>query len=76
VSSFLVGKFLVQLGGRNNIIFVATVMIITQSFILGMLEYVEDKSWFLILSFIAQAFGGFGAGANSTSSMAILSSFP
>ena len=42
---------------------------------LGYLEYVEDDTLFLHLSFLAQILGGFGAGANSTSSMAILSSF-
>jgi len=42
---------------------------------LGYLEYEEDKDRFLIISLIAQVLGGIGAGANSTASMAIMSSF-
>jgi MFS family permease len=75
ISSFLVGRYLNELGGRNTVIFMATIMIILQALILGSLEYVEDDQTFLWWSFIAQIFGGMGAGANSTSSMAILSSF-
>ena len=40
-----------------------------------MLEYAEDDDFFLKMSFVAQLLGGLGAGANSTSSMAILSSY-
>jgi len=42
---------------------------------LGYLEYVEDPKQFLIYSYIAQICGGFGAGANCTACMAILSGF-
>lgn len=53
----------------------ATIMIISQALILGLLDFVDDSHTFVLLSFIAQVLGGLGAGANSTSSMAILSSF-
>jgi len=75
VSSFLVGKFLHKIGGRSPIIMVGSLFIIIQTFLLGYLEYVKDEDTFLFISYIAQIFGGFGAGANSTASMAILSSF-
>ena len=42
---------------------------------LGYLEYEKDPDTFLYMSFAAQLLGGAGAGAISTSSMAILSSF-
>ena len=42
---------------------------------LGYLEYEQDKDRFLMISLIAQILGGIGAGANSTASMAIMSSF-
>ena len=54
----------------------STFLIIVQTTMLGYLEYIEDDELFLQLSFFAQILGGLGAGANSTSSMAILSSFP
>ena len=54
---------------------VGSLFIIIQTFLLGYLEYVKDEDTFLFISYIAQIFGGFGAGANSTASMAILSSF-
>ena len=63
------------MGGRNFIILVATVLIIVQTSLLGYLEYVNNEATFLYLSFLAQILGGLGAGANATSSMAILSSF-
>lgn len=75
ISSSLVGRYLQKLGGRTTVIFIATLMIIAQSIILGMLEYVESDEQFLYLSFLAQLLGGLGCGANSTSSMAILSSY-
>lgn len=75
LSSFLVGKFLKQMGGRNFIITFSTMLIIVQTTMLGYLEYVDDDDLFLNISFIAQILGGLGAGANATSSMAILSSF-
>lgn len=43
--------------------------------ILGLLDYVNDDSVFLYLSFAAQVLGGLGAGANATSTLAILSSY-
>jgi MFS family permease len=42
---------------------------------LGYLEFETEKDRFLIISLIAQVLGGIGAGANSTASMAIMSSF-
>ena len=75
IGSFFVGLFLKALGGRNCIIITATLLIISQSALLGYLEYVEDDQMFLYLSLLAQILGGIGAGANATSSMAILSSF-
>jgi len=42
---------------------------------LGLLDKVNDQDTFFYLSLLAQALGGFGAGANATASMAILSSF-
>lgn len=76
IGSFMVGHYLKQLGGRNCVIFTSTLLIIFQTTCLGLLEYVDSDDWFLYFSFIAQLFGGLGAGGNSTSSMAILSSFP
>jgi MFS family permease len=75
ISSYLVGRFLKQLGGRTTVVFIATLMIISQALILGLLEWVESDETFLYLSFVAQILGGLGCGANSTSSMAILSSY-
>ena len=54
---------------------VGSLFIIIQTFILGYLDFVKDEDRFLLLSYLAQVFGGFGAGANSTASMAILSSY-
>ena len=51
------------------------VLIIVQTASLGYLEWVDDATTFLQLSFMAQILGGIGAGANSTASMALLSSF-
>ena len=42
---------------------------------MGLVDYIEDGDYFLWVSFFAQGLGGFGGGANLTSSMAILSSF-
>lgn len=56
-------------------VFIATLMIIAQALILGSLEWVESDETFLYLSFVAQILGGLGCGANSTSSLAILSSY-
>lgn len=42
---------------------------------LASLEYVKDPYIFLAISFAAQASGGLGAGALSTASMAVLSTF-
>mmetsp|Transcript_16613 Transcript_16613/g.28301 ORF Transcript_16613/g.28301 Transcript_16613/m.28301 type:complete len:299 (-) Transcript_16613:695-1591(-) len=75
VSSALVGKFLHQMGGRNFIIIVGSLLIIFQTTFLTYLNYENDVQRFLAFSFLAQAMGGLGAGANSTASMAILSSF-
>ena len=51
-----------------------SLLIIIQTSMLGYLEFVDDKDKFLTYSVIAQILGGIGAGANSTTSMAILSS--
>ena len=52
-----------------------SVVIITYISILGYLDYVDNKIYFIILSFVARILGGIGAGANSTACMAILISF-
>lgn len=46
-----------------------------QNLALGYLEYEKDSDVFLSMSFAAQLLGGIGAGAISTSSFSILSSF-
>lgn len=75
VSSFIVGKFLHKIGGRNPIIMIGSLLIIFQTSMLGYIDYVQDTNTFIILSFAAQILGGLGAGANATASMAILSSY-
>jgi len=75
VSSALVGRFLHKIGGRNPIIMIGSILIIIQTTTLCLINFEEDTNRFLLFSFIAQILGGFGAGANSTASMAILSSF-
>ena len=75
LSSFIVGKFLHRIGGRHIIILFGSLLIIAQTSMLGYLEYEDDKDRFLKISLIAQVLGGLGAGANSTASMAIMSSF-
>jgi hypothetical protein len=54
---------------------IGTFMIIIQTVSLGHLENINDEHVFLYISFIAQFFGGLGAGANTTASMAIISTF-
>lgn len=56
-------------------ILLASILIIIQNTALGYLEIVKDRDLFVYMSFGAQTLGGIGAGAISTSSMAILSSF-
>jgi MFS family permease len=58
-----------------QVILLASILIIVQNFSLGYLELVKDPDTFLYLSFAAQTLGGIGAGAISTSTMSILSSF-
>ena len=41
---------------------------------LGLLDFVDSKLWFVLLSFVWKFLCGVGAGINSTSSMAIVSS--
>jgi hypothetical protein len=53
ISSYLVGRYLKQLGGRTTVVFAATLMIITQALILGLLDNVEDETIFLQASFVA-----------------------
>ena len=53
----------------------AIILLIAQNLGLGYLHYIEEPKAFLAISFVAQILGGIGAGAISTSSMAILSSF-
>mmetsp|Transcript_42711 Transcript_42711/g.65583 ORF Transcript_42711/g.65583 Transcript_42711/m.65583 type:complete len:110 (-) Transcript_42711:1265-1594(-) len=74
ISGIIVGKFLDKLGGRNIVIMAGSLMIIAQIAILAYLNFEDNSRAFLILSFVAQTLGGFGAGANSTASMATLSS--
>ena len=60
---------------RYQIIMFGSFLIIAQTALLGCLEYVDSTRAFVGLSFLAQVMGGFGAGDNSTASMAIMSSF-
>lgn len=62
-------------GGRHILIMIGSLFLILQIGIMGLIDYVQDSDWFLFWSFFAQGLGGFGGGANLTSSMAILSSF-
>ena len=75
VSGILVGKFLSKIGGRQGVILIGSFLIIVQTGTLAYLEYVTDPERFLVLSYVAQVLGGFGAGANQTACMAILSGF-
>lgn len=76
VSSALIGKNMHKLeGGRHVLIMIGSLLLIAQIAIMGLIDYIEDGDWFLFWSFFAQGLGGFGGGANLTSSMAILSSF-
>ena len=76
VSSSLIGKNMHKLeGGRHVLIMMGSFMIIAQIGLLGLVDVVKDPDMFLLCSFIAQGLGGFGGGANLTSSMAILSGF-
>ena len=62
-------------GGRHVLIMIGSFLLIAQIGLMGLIDYIEDGDWFLFWSFFAQGLGGFGGGANLTSSMAILSSF-
>jgi MFS family permease len=42
---------------------------------LGSLAFIDNTELFVALSFLAQTFGGIGAGLNSTCAMAIITSF-
>lgn len=75
LSSAIVGKYLHKTAGRGKIIMMGSFLIICQTSLLGYLHFEDDQTRFLLFSFLAQMLGGFGAGANSTASMAILSSF-
>jgi MFS family permease len=75
LASFIIGKFLHKIGGRHIIILFGSLLIIAQTTMLGYLQFEDDRDQFLKISLIAQVLGGLGAGANSTASMAIMSSF-
>jgi MFS family permease len=67
--------FLHHFGSRNTVIVIAGLLIVAQNSILCLLQFQNDTQMFILYSLLAQTLGGLGAGANSTSSMAILSSF-
>lgn len=55
-------------------IMLGSLLITSQILIMGMIDYIDGDN-FLYMSFLAQALGGCGGGANMVSSMAMLSSF-
>ena len=75
LSSFLVGRFLKEIGGRIYIYMCGSLLIIIYITIFGYLDFVESKVQFVFLSFLARILGGIGSGANSTACMAIIISF-
>jgi MFS family permease len=76
IASCVVGRSMHIFGNvRHGVIMIGTLLIVFQTASLGYLDNINDVATFLRISFIAQFFGGLGAGANSTAIMAIISSF-
>ena len=68
-------KYGSQNTGRYKMILGSMIFIITQNLGLASLEYIKDPDIFLLVSFVAQIFGGIGSGALATCSMAVLGTF-
>jgi len=66
-----IGKCLNALG-RENTILAGMIFITIQQVGLALITYIEDPDRFLRISFIVQAIGGIGSGANSVASMALM----
>jgi len=75
ISSFLTGKYILKYLDRLLGCYIGAVFVIIYLFGLGLLEYTNVTKTLLIESYIFQVIGGFGKGLNSSSSIAILSSY-
>ena len=76
ISAVVCGKYLSQIGKAAGLKF-GMLFITVQLFGLGSLKYVESTNAFIVLSIVAQCLGGIGAGMNSTTAVAIVTThFP
>lgn len=79
ISGFIVGRIMHSIGSSNSgkfkMMLGSLILIIIQNLMLASLAMVKNPQIFLFVSFVAQIFGGFGAGALSTSTMALLGTF-
>jgi len=73
-SSIFTGRILSRVGRSRGLRY-GLGMLICQLIILGSLYFVNNSNVFIAMSFLAQILGGIGAGANSTCSIAVISSF-
>ena len=54
VSSAMIGRQMHKLeGGRHILIMIGSFLLILQISMMGLIDYIEDGNWFLILSFVA-----------------------
>mgnify|MGYP006110814085 CR=1 FL=1 len=75
ISAFITGKYLLNRIKRINGCFIGAFFVILNLFGLGMLDYFENKTVIIGLSFFFQILGGIGNGINTPSTMAVLSSY-
>jgi MFS family permease len=72
ISSFVTGIYLDKIGRSRGMV-LGCLLVIVSIVGLGLLDFVDSKLWFVLLSFVWKFLCGVGAGINSTSSFAIIS---
>ena len=76
ISAYMSGKILNTYKiGRYKFIMVGVLLLMACNASLGLLEWIDDKFTFQLISFASQILGGIGAGMLSTGCLAIISSF-
>ena len=76
ISAVICGKYLSKIGKAASLKF-GMLFITVQLFGLGSIKYVKSTNAFIVLSIVSQCIGGIGAGMNSTTAIAIVTThFP
>lgn len=73
MTSPVIGRYMHKVGKANALI-IGIFLIIAGILALGAVDYVDDKTWFVVVSFIAKAVLGIGSGMNSTAIISIIAS--